>query len=64
MGYDPIMSEHSDVLFDPRAHTHTSCVRQVSDADMMILLVGSRFGGTAIPDAISEVDLKSVSDAT
>ena len=26
MGYDPIMSDYADVLYDPRIHTHTSCI--------------------------------------
>jgi len=58
MGYDPILSDHSDVLYDHRVHTHTSCVREVSGADMVILLIGTRFGGKAVPEAKSEVALE------
>jgi len=56
MGYDPIMSDYNDVLYDPRIHTHTSCIEEVSSCDMIILIVGSRFGGRAIPEAISKLD--------
>lgn len=63
MGYEPVMSDHSDVLFDPRMHTHTSCIKEVINADIMILLVGNRFGGGAVPEALSEIDLKAVSKA-
>jgi GcrA cell cycle regulator/Domain of unknown function (DUF4062) len=60
MGYEPIMSDYSDVLYDPRKHTHTSCIREVSHADMVVLLIGARFGGTAVPEALSEVDVEKV----
>jgi hypothetical protein len=55
LGYEPILSEYSDVLFDPRVHTHTSCLQGVSDADLIVLIIGSRFGGKAIPEALSSV---------
>ena len=60
LGYEPVMSDFSDVLYDPRAHTHTSCIQEVTNCDMLILVIGSRFGGTAIPKAIEEVDLLEV----
>lgn len=56
MGYDPVMSDFSDVLYDPRKHTHTSCIREVSNSDMVILLIGSRFGGEAVPEALDEIN--------
>lgn len=49
MGYEPIMSDYNDVLYDPRIHTHTSCIEEIATCDVIILLVGSRFGGKAIP---------------
>ena len=61
MGYEPVMSDHSDILFDHRIHTHTSCIKEVANADMVVLLIGSRFGGTAIPEALSQVDFEEVS---
>lgn len=61
MGYDPVMSDYSDVLYDPAKHTHTSCISEVQNADMVVLLIGSRFGGTAVPEALSEIDAGSVS---
>lgn len=60
LGYDPIMSEYSDVLFDPRTHTHTSCLQEVPNADMVVLLIGTRFGGKIIPEALSNVDLDNL----
>jgi hypothetical protein len=45
MGYEPIMSDYEDVLYDPRIHTHTSCIDEVKNCDVLILIIGSRFGG-------------------
>lgn len=60
LGYDPILSEYSDVLYDPRTHTHTSCIQDVPNADMVVLLIGSRFGGRAVPEALTLVDLENL----
>ncbi|MGG8472730.1 DUF4062 domain-containing protein [Rahnella sp. PAMC25617] len=60
IGYDPILSEYSDILYDPRAHTHTSCIQEVPNTDIVIVLIGSRFGGRAIPEALSNVDLENL----
>lgn len=56
MGYEPVMSDYSDVLYDPRVHTHRSCIQEVENCDMLILLIGSRFGGKSIPSALEEID--------
>ncbi len=60
MGYEPIMSDYNDVLYDPRIHTHTSCIEEIATCDIIVLLVGSRFGGKAIPEAISKVDFDAI----
>lgn len=60
MGYEPVMSDYSDILYDPRGHTHANCVKDVPSSDIMIVLIGSRYGGVAIPDALPLVDLKRV----
>lgn len=60
LGYDPILSEYSDVLYDPRTHTHTSCIQDIPNADMVVLLIGSRFGGRAVPEALTLVDLENL----
>lgn len=56
LGYEPIMSDYEDVLYDPRKHTHTSCVDEVGNCDMVILIVGSRLGGKATADALLKID--------
>jgi len=60
LGFEPVLSEYSDVLYDPRTHTHTSCVDEVSNCDVVVLLIGSRFGGKAVPEALSRIDLSKL----
>ncbi|MFS0596651.1 DUF4062 domain-containing protein [Peribacillus frigoritolerans] len=66
-GFEPIMSDYSDVLYNPKNHTHESCINEVEHGDMLIVIIGSRFGGTAVPKAREIVnldDLKSISKET
>lgn len=59
-GHEPLMSDYSDLLYDPRLHTHTSCIDEVSSADIVILIVGSRFGGKAIPEALNYIHWEDI----
>lgn len=61
MGYEPIMSEYSDVLYDPRSHTHTSCINEVANCDLLILILGQRFGGAATESALENFDFDALS---
>lgn len=56
LGHTPVMSDYSDVLYDPREHTHTSCLLEVGSCDAVIVIVGGRFGGPAFPQAIAHID--------
>ncbi|EDY84327.1 hypothetical protein VDG1235_3958 [Verrucomicrobiia bacterium DG1235] len=60
LGYDPVMSDYSDVLYDPRSHTHDSCIKEVPNCDMVVLIIGSRFGGTGIPALLKEFDFDAL----
>lgn len=60
LGHEPLMSDYSDLLYDPRIHTHTSCVDEVASADIVVLIVGSRFGGKTVPDALARIDFDSL----
>lgn len=62
LGYDPIMSDYADVVYDPRQHTHTSCVEEVSNCDMLILVIGARYGGKSTPEALNKVDISSMDE--
>ena len=60
LGYEPVMSDYSDILFDPREHTHDSCVKEVGGADIVVLIVGSRFGGKSVPTAQALINFDKV----
>lgn len=61
-GHEPIMSDQAEVIFDPQAHTHTSCLREVKNCDVVVLVIGSRFGGTIIPKALEQIDLEKINE--
>lgn len=63
-GYEPVMSDYADIVYDPRQHTHTSCVEEVANCDMLIVVIGSRYGGTVVPEALNVIDSASVSELT
>lgn len=56
LGHEPVMSEYNDILFDPNAHTHESCISEIPNSDVIILIIGSRFGGKAVPQAVNTID--------
>lgn len=60
LGHEPVMSDYNDILYDPRVHTHSSCVDEVASCDMVVLIVGSRFGGKTVPQAVSKVDFDAL----
>lgn len=60
LGHDPVMSDYNDVVYDPRTHTHTSCIDEVAGADAVVVIIGSRFGGKVVPQALAKVDLEAL----
>jgi hypothetical protein len=63
LGYDPQLSEYSDLLYDPRQHTHASCVQEVGSCDLLVLIIGSRYGGRAVPQSLAMIDFTQLSPA-
>lgn len=49
-GFEPVLSENGDVFYHPELHTHESCVHEVSNCQMFILIIGGRFGGEYVAD--------------
>lgn len=45
-GFDVTLSERGDVFYHPDLHTHHSCVKETSTCQMLILIIGGRFGGS------------------
>lgn len=43
--YEPILSERGDVFFHPDLHTHESCIHEIENCQLFILIIGGRFGG-------------------
>ena len=49
-GFEPCLSERGDIFYHPDLHTHESCINEVSNCQLFILIVGGRFGGSYIAD--------------
>ncbi len=62
MGYNPIMSDYEDILYDPRNHTHTSCIDEVKNCDVLVLIIGSRLGGKASTESLSRINFDMLQD--
>lgn len=62
LGHEAILSDHNDVLYDFRYHTHVSCVNEVDNADILILIIGNRFGGEAIKETYDLIDIEKLRD--
>lgn len=46
-GFEPIMSDFGDIHYDPKQNTHESCLEAIEGSDLVIFLVGARFGSSA-----------------
>jgi hypothetical protein len=46
IGYEPVLSEEGDVFYNPKLHTHDSCLTEVPACQLFVLIVGGRYGGT------------------
>ena len=44
LGYEPILSEKGDIAFSPDTPLDESCYREAASADMLILIIGGRYG--------------------
>ncbi|ENM5923743.1 Uncharacterised protein [Vibrio mimicus] len=62
LGHDPVMSDYMEVLYDPREHTHKSCIQEVSGCDVVVLIIGSRFGGKGVPAAFDGIDFDALNE--
>ncbi len=68
LGYDAVLSDYSDVLYDPREHAHQSCLAEVKTCDMVVLVIGSRFGSPLDPDvmrtSLQDLDAQQLLEGT
>jgi len=44
MGYEPILSEKGDIAYQPDKPLDESCYREVQNSDMLVLIIGGRYG--------------------
>jgi hypothetical protein len=45
LGYEPILSEYGQVFYNPEEHTHDSCLSEVDNCHLFVLIIGGRYGG-------------------
>jgi len=45
LGYEPVLSEEGSVFYDPSIHTHDACLTEIPTCQLLLLVVGGRFGG-------------------
>ncbi|MGN6426824.1 MAG: DUF4062 domain-containing protein [Leifsonia sp.] len=53
-GYIPVLSEEGAVYYDPTTTAAEACLKEVSNADLMVLLIGGRYG-MALPGSDESV---------
>ncbi|WP_353951170.1 DUF4062 domain-containing protein [Knoellia sp. S7-12] len=54
LGYIAVLSEEGAVFYDPKTHTVEACKKEVHNADLLVLLIGGRYGSLA-PDETQSV---------
>lgn len=54
-GFEAVLSERGDVFYHPDIHTHDSCLYEVGNCQLMILIIGGRFGGSYVADTAKSI---------
>ena len=49
-GFDPCLSDRGDVFYHPDLHTHDSCLSEIRNCHLLVLIIGGRFGGSYVAD--------------
>lgn len=50
LGFIPVFSDKNDVFYHPDLHSHESCIKEIENCQILILLIGGRFGGNYVYD--------------
>ncbi len=50
LGYIPVFSDKNDIFYHPDLHSHESCIKEIENCQIFILIIGGRFGGNYIYD--------------
>lgn len=48
IGYEGVLSEDGDIYYSPDLHVHLACLREVRNCEMVVLIVGNRFGSELV----------------
>jgi hypothetical protein len=61
MGYEPVANEHGSVPYGSQERLEEYCYREIDTIDVLVSLVGSRFGTGSQhePYSISQVELQT-----
>lgn len=44
LGYEPVLSEEGGVFYDPSVHVQDTCLSEIPNCHLFILIIGGRFG--------------------
>jgi hypothetical protein len=47
-GFEAVLSDHGDVFYHPDLHTQDSCLHEISNCQLFVLIIGGRFGGSYV----------------
>lgn len=49
-GFESSLSEHGDIFYHPDMHSQESCIKEIGNCHLLILIIGGRFGGSYVLD--------------
>lgn len=56
LGFDPILSEYGSIPYDPSQPLDESCYREAQSSDILVLIIGGRYGSIAGSHASKNID--------
>ena len=59
-GYNVIISEEGDIIVDSKRNIYENCFKAVEDSDIIITLIGSRYGSLFDPEKIYQLQDRNI----
>jgi hypothetical protein len=50
LGFETVLSDKGHIYYQPGLHTHESCLKEVGNCNLFILIIGGRYGGAYVGD--------------